>query len=439
MAWKARHWWGIGAASAVLALVVVLALTFSSPPLKTPAATSVSTAPTPGPASATRTSSPATPSRPRGTATPGTTPAAPPPGSATQAPPSNAPTTDLARQKLASMTLGQRVGQAFMVSSPVTGADAQSVHVLADLHVGNVFLKGRSTAGVDAIAAVVADAAGHALENGVRPFVATDQEGGFVQIMRGPGFDTMPQAIEQGLLAPATLQADAKRWGQQLATAGVNVNLAPVLDTVPGAAFAPRNAPIGAFGREYGYTPAAVSSHGLAFARGMLAAGVEPAVKHFPGLGRVTGNTDVTAGVTDSVTVRNDPYVAPFRDAVNAGVPWLMVSNAYYPKIDTQDLGPFSHVIIQGMVRGDLGFKGIIVSDDICDARQVAAVPAAQRGVDFINAGGTMVLCTNQSVAPTMYQGMVAAAQSNPAFARRIDAAALLVLEAKAAKGLIAG
>jgi beta-N-acetylhexosaminidase len=337
------------------------------------------------------------------------------------------------------MTLGQRVGQAFMVSSPVTGADAQSVHVLADLHVGNVFLKGRSTAGVDAIAAVVSDAAGHALEDGVRPFVATDQEGGFVQIMRGPGFDTMPQAIEQGQLAPASLQADAKRWGQQLAAAGVNVNLAPVLDTVPGAAFAPRNAPIGAFGREYGYTPAAVSSHGLAFARGMLAAGVEPAVKHFPGLGRVTGNTDVTAGVTDSVTVRNAPYVAPFRDAVSAGVPWLMVSNAYYPKIDTQDLGPFSHVIIQGMVRGDLGFKGIIVSDDICDARQVAAVPAAQRGVDFINAGGTMVLCTNQSVAPAMYQGMVAAAQGNPAFARRIDAAALLVLEAKAARGLIAG
>ncbi len=439
MAWRARHWWGIGVAAAVLAVVVVLALTFSSPPRTTPAATSVSTAPTPAPASATRTSSPATPSRPRGTATSGTTPVPPPPGSATQAPPSNAPTTDLARQKLAAMTLGQRVGQAFMVSSPVTGADAQSVHVLADLHVGNVFLKGRSTAGVDAIAAVVSDAAGHALEDGVRPFVATDQEGGFVQIMRGPGFDTMPQAIEQGQLAPASLQADAKRWGQQLAAAGVNVNLAPVLDTVPGAAFAPRNAPIGAFGREYGYTPAAVSSHGLAFARGMLAAGVEPAVKHFPGLGRVTGNTDVTAGVTDSVTVRNDPYVAPFRDAVSAGVPWLMVSNAYYPKIDTQDLGPFSHVIIQGMVRGDLGFRGIIVSDDICDARQVAAVPAAQRGVDFINAGGTMVLCTNQSVAPAMYQGMVAAAQGNPAFARRIDAAALLVLEAKAARGLIAG
>ncbi|WP_256127676.1 glycoside hydrolase family 3 N-terminal domain-containing protein [Arthrobacter sp. SDTb3-6] len=438
MALGARHWWGIGVSAAVLGVVVVMVLTFSSPPRTTPAPAPSSASPTTAPPSATPTAGPSTAGR-GGTATasvPAT--AAPPPASATQAPPSSAPAKDLARQKLAAMTLGQRVGQAFMVSTPVTGADPQSTYVLESLHVGNVFMKGRSTAGVDAIASVVATAAGHGLELGVRPFVATDQEGGFVQIMQGPGFDAIPQAIEQGQLAPATLQADATRWGRQLAAAGVNVNLAPVLDTVPSPAFAPQNAPIGAFGREYGYTPGTVSSHGVAFARGMLAAGVDPTVKHFPGLGRVTGNTDVTAGVTDNVTVRNDPYVAPFRDAVDAGVPWLMVSNAYYPKIDTQDLGPFSHVVVQGMVRGDLGFNGIIVSDDICDARQVAAVPVSRRGVDFINAGGTMVLCTDQAVAPAMYQGMVDAAQADPAFARKIDAAALLVLEAKAARGMVA-
>jgi beta-N-acetylhexosaminidase len=442
MALRARHWWGIGVSAAVLAVVALLVLTFSSPPRTTPAASAGPASPTAAQPSPTATAPPSPAAR--STAAPSTATAAParatpPPATATQAPPSNAPAKDLAQQKLAGMTLGQRVGQAFMVSSPVTGADAQSTYVLEQLHVGNVFMKGRSTAGVDATAAVVSEAAGRALEAGVRPFVATDQEGGFVQIMQGPGFDAIPQAIEQGQLPPAQLQEAAQRWGRQLAAAGVNVNLAPVIDTVPGAGFAPRNTPIGAFGREYGYTPAAVSSHGLAFARGMLAAGVAPVVKHFPGLGRVTGNTDVSAGVTDSVTVRHDPYVGPFRDAVDAGVPWLMISNAYYPNIDTQDLGPFSHVIIQGMVRGDLGFTGIIVSDDICDARQVAGVPAEQRGVDFISAGGTVVLCTDQSVAPAMYEGMVAAARADPAFARKIDAAALLVLEAKAARGMVSG
>lgn len=338
------------------------------------------------------------------------------------------------------MTLEQRVGQILMVSSPVTGADANSLYALDTLHVGNVFMKGRSTAGVEGIAAQVSALVAHVSGDrtqGARPFVATDQEGGFVQIMRGPGFEDMPQAVEQGQLAPDALAADATRWGQQLASVGVNVNLAPVMDTVPSAAFAPQNAPIGTFGREYGYTPTDVSSHGLAFARGMLAAGVAPTAKHFPGLGRVTLNTDVSAGVTDDITVRDDAYIQPFRDAVNAGVPWLMISNALYPKIDPTNLAPFSSVIVRDMVRGDLGFTGVIVSDDICDAVQVSGVPVDRRGVDFIAAGGTMALCTNQALLPQMYQGLVAAAQGDPGFAGQVDSAALLVLESKAAAGLL--
>ncbi len=370
----------------------------------------------------------------------GTTTTAAPSGPPSQAPTSNTPSGGAAGTTLAAMTLEQKVGQVLMVSSSVTGADADSLYAVDTLHVGNIFMKGRSTAGQAGIAAQVSAIAGHisgARTAGAKPFVATDQEGGLVQIMRGPGFADMPQAIEQGQLAAPALQAEATEWGQQLAAVGVNVNLAPVLDTVPSAAFAPQNAPIGAFGRQFGYTPAAVSSHGIAFAKGMQAAGVEATVKHFPGLGRVTANTDVDASVVDALTVRNDPYITPFRDAVNAGVPWLMISNASYTKIDATVVAPFSSVIVTDMVRGDLGFKGIIVSDDICDAVQVSGVPVAQRGVEFIAAGGTMALCTNQSLLPQMYQGLVAAAQGDPAFAAKVDAAALLVLAAKADKGLL--
>ncbi|WP_253901514.1 glycoside hydrolase family 3 N-terminal domain-containing protein [Arthrobacter sp. PAMC 25486] len=338
------------------------------------------------------------------------------------------------------MTLEQKVGQILMVSSPVTGADADSLYALDTLFVGNVFMKGRSTAGqagiADEVSAITAHVSGDRTQ-GVRAFVATDQEGGFVQIMQGPGFAVMPQAIVQGELSVGELLAEATAWGEQLAAVGVNVNLAPVMDTVPSAEFAPQNAPIGAFGREYGYTPETVSSHGIAFAQGMRAAAIDATVKHFPGLGRVTANTDVSANVVDDITVRNDPYVQPFKDAVAAGVPWLMMSNASYPKIDPTAMAPFSRVLVHDMVRGDLGFTGIIVSDDICDAVQVSAVPVGQRGVEFIRAGGTLALCTNQSLLPAMYEGMLATAQSDPAFATQVDAAALLVLQAKADRGLI--
>lgn len=419
-----RHWWLIAAAVVVIAVMVSLVVNAS-----TSGTTTVQASPTPA-SGAPPPSAPSTSS----------TSASVPPSNVSPAPASSAPAQSLAAKKLAAMTLEQRVGQVLMVSSPVTGTDESSLYALETLQVGNVFMKGRSMAGAAGIGAEVAGVVAHisgSRSDGVRPFVATDQEGGFVQIMRGPGFDDMPQAIEQGQLTPAALRDDATRWGEQLAAVGVNVNLAPVLDTVPSAEFAPLNAPIGSFGREYGYTPAFVSGHGLAFAQGMMAAGVEPTIKHFPGLGRVTLNTDVAAGVTDETTVRLDPYIAPFRDAVNAGVPWLMMANAWYPKIDPDAMAPFSSVIVQEMVRGDLGFTGIIVSDDICDAVQVSEVPVGQRGVDFLAAGGTMALCTNSALLPQMYSGMVQAAQSDPAFAAKIDKAALLVLEAKATKGLI--
>lgn len=338
------------------------------------------------------------------------------------------------------MTLEQKVGQVLMVSSPAAGPDADTLAALTADHVGNVFLKGRSQAGAGAAAVVVGQLKAQVSQPTtarVGQFIATDQEGGQVQILNGPGFSAMPSALEQGSLDPGQLRADAQIWGSQLAAVGVNVNLAPVLDTVPGAAFAPGNIPIGHYQREYGFTPEAVSSHGVAFAQGMAAAGVAPAVKHFPGLGRVTENTDTNTGVTDPVTVRHDPYIAPFRDAVKSGVRWMMVANAIYPAIDPDHLAPFSPVIVHDMIRGDLGFDGIIISDDICDAVQLSPFLPAHRAADFLAAGGTMALCTNQKILPQLYHGVLDRAGSDPAFAAQLDAAALKVLEAKAAVHLL--
>ena len=89
----------------------------------------------------------------------------------------------------------------------------------------------------------------------------------------------------------ATLRSRARTWGDQLHQAGINLNLAPVLDTVP-AELGRDNRPVGYYHREYGHTPNAVASHGTAFAAGMRAAEVQPVAKHFPGLGRVRANTD---------------------------------------------------------------------------------------------------------------------------------------------------
>ena len=265
----------------------------------------------------------------------------------------------------------------------------------------------------------------------VDAFVATDQEGGYVQVLKGSGFSALPAALVQGSWATATLRERATSWGRQLARAGVNVNLAPVADTVPSASFAPSNAPIGHWKREYGYDPATVSGASRAFSAGMLAAGVDPVIKHFPGLGRVTKNTDTSRNVTDTKTTRQDADLKPFVDGIAAGNDWVMVSNAHYSKIDAKNIAPFSSTIMRSMLREDLGFNGIIVSDDMCDAEQLAPWSPGTRALRFFEAGGTMMLCVDAPKMPAIANALYAEASKDPAFAGLIDAAALHVLRVK--------
>lgn len=332
--------------------------------------------------------------------------------------------------RLARMSLEQRVGQLLMVGVPATGASAAALDSVSRYHVGGVILTGRSSAGTAATANVVAALQARA---STPLLVSADQEGGSVQVLSGPGFATMPSAVVQGRQAPATLRANARTWGSQLRAGSVRVNLAPVADTVPNPA---GNPPIGGFDRQYGATPAAVSAHAGAFASGMTDAGVVPTVKHFPGLGRVTADTDTTAGVTDTVTTRTDPYLQPFRDVVRAGSPFVMMSTATYARIDPGHPAAFSVIVLRDMLRSDLGFDGVVISDDLGNARQVAAYAPGDRATRFVGSGGDIVLTVNPAVLPAMFSALVARARSDAAFRARVDESALRVLAAKQRLGL---
>jgi beta-N-acetylhexosaminidase len=335
---------------------------------------------------------------------------------------------------LASMTLAERVGQLFMVDCPSTGVAEATVDVIQADHVGAVILDDTTTEPLATVATVTGQ-----LENSnpspAKLLIATDQEGGEVQRLQGAGFASIPSAVQQSELAPSTLQADATVWGRELRSAGVRLDLAPVLDTVP--ADSPGNPPIGDLDREYGSVPSTVSSRGVAVLRGLQAAGVATTVKHFPGLGRVTGNTDTTSRVTDDVTTRHDAYLAPFQAAVAAGTAFVMMSTAIYARIDPGVPATFSSTIVTGMLRGDLGFDGVIISDDLGAAAQVASYSPGQRAVDFITAGGDMVLTVNAALAPQMAAAVLAKASGSIAFRRQVDEAALRVLQAKQSLGLL--
>ena len=384
---------------------------------------------------------PPTPTTPQAAPTPGflTPPGGSPEAPAPPAGPSEPPLPPhpTPEQRLAGLTLEQRVGQLFMVAAKADGSDAGTVADLLNNHVGNIYLAGRSQAGLAATASVVAKlkaAISPAASRGLPLSVATDQEGGSVQVLRGPGFEPIPAALDQGNSNPDQLRADARQWGSELLQAGVNVDLAPVLDTVPSPEFAPSNKPIGVFKREYGFIPATVTEHGNAMAAGLRDAGVAPVAKHFPGMGRVRLNTDVSTNVHDTETSRTDPYLMPFKAAIDGGLRWVMISNAYYDKIDPDHAAPFSSEIMRTMLRTDAGFTGIIVSDDLCNAVQLSPWSVGDRATNFISAGGTMVLCADTASVPAMFAQVLQLAQADPDFRKSVDAAALTVLQVKAGK-----
>lgn len=335
------------------------------------------------------------------------------------------------------MTLAQRIGQLFLVGVSGDVAGPVTAAALQRYHFGSLLLN-LTTGGVSALRAAtdhMQSLVTGATTSGARMFIAANQEGGQVQHLTGPGFSVMPSALSQGSLPVSTLRQQATAWGAQLRAAGVNLDLAPVMDVVPPGT-ASTNAPIGQLNREFGFDPDTNGAHGAAFIAGLKSSGVATSAKHFPGLGRVTGNTDFTADVVDTVTTPDDPYLGSFRAAISAGVPFVMVALATYTKIDPDRLAVFSPTVMR-LLRSGLRFGGVIISDDLGEAKAVLTVPPGERAVGFLTAGGDMITSQTLGPAQTMAAAVLSRAEADASFRSVVNAAAMRVLYAKQAYGLL--
>ncbi|WP_327121836.1 glycoside hydrolase family 3 protein [Streptomyces sp. NBC_01341] len=339
----------------------------------------------------------------------------------------------------AAMSGPQRVGQLFMGGVNASKPDQKRIAVLRKYHVGAVFLAGRSKSGTkatkslaDSLQAKADTAGGHR----VGLLVSTDQEGGQVQVLSGPGFSTIPSGLTQGTWSTSKLRGSAATWAKQLKAAGVNLNLAPVADVVP-SSLGKNNAPIGRYDREYGHSAATVAPHSTAFAEGFAQADVLATLKHFPGLGYVRGNTDTTAKVVDSVTTRNSASIAPFRSGIKAHAPFVMISLATYSKIDPKHRAVFSPTVIQEMLRKSLGFTGVVISDDLGNAVAVKSVPPADRAVKFLSAGGDQVLTVEPNLVPAMAKAVQTRMAADAAFRAKVDKSVHRILAAKQKAGVL--
>jgi beta-N-acetylhexosaminidase len=281
----------------------------------------------------------------------------------------------------------------------------------------------------------------HALESvapgGIDPLVMTDEEGGEVQRMANL-VGSVPSARQMGsTMSPAQIEALAEALGRRLLAAGVTMDLAPVLDVDGGAG---PDATDADGTRSFSPLEPVASADGLAFARGLESAGVIPVVKHFPGLGGATGNTDLEPASTPPLATLERVGLKPFESAVRAGIPAVMVSNATVPGL-TSVPASISHAAIDGLLRGTLHFAGLVVTDslsvkslsDIGRSTPSASVSAVASGADLVlfNAGASDV----GAVTAGIVQAELAAVAQHRLGAAVLRAAATEVLAAKKVGG----
>ena len=303
----------------------------------------------------------------------------------------------------AAVGLRALVGQRLVVAMAGTSPSPQLLARVRAGEVGGVILFGGNVVSQAQLSGLTSTLQRAARDGGRPPLlIATDQEGGAVRRLPWVGPRLPPSSL--GRLSAARVRSEAARAGAGLRLAGVNLDLAPVADVPgPGSFMALEQ-------RTLASTPASVSRAATAFAQGLATARVAAAVKHFPGIGRATRNTDRAAvAISTPKATLSSSDLLPFRAAVAAGVPLVMISNATYPALDAKPATWSPQV--QGLLRHELGFDGVTISDALDGAaatrgRSLSSVAtlAAQAGVDLL------LLTGSEASTDAVFEHLVAAA-----------------------------
>lgn len=222
--------------------------------------------------------------------------------------------------------------------------------------------------------------------------IATDQEGGPIR--------NLPFA----------------ETAKELGDAGVNVNLAPVADVAqPGSVMATR-----AF---TGDVPEQV----VEASRELAGAGVLPTVKHFPGFGRATENTDDAPVTIDASRAELERDLEPFRAAIEAGAPLVMASHALYPALDPERIASQSPAVLDDLLRGELGFEGAAMTDSL-EADAVLARSSVEIAAErSLAAGADLLLMTGRGSWIKVFPHLLRRARRSPALRARIAESAARV------------
>ena len=288
-----------------------------------------------------------------------------------------------------SMTIRDTVGQLLMVGFQGTELSRAFLDWLQEYRPGGVILFSRNLVDPEQVARLT-----NALqEQAPNPplLIAIDEEGG--RVSRLPqGFTTFPAASSVAACHSAdTAYETAKVTAQELRAVGINMNLAPVLDVNSN----PANPIIG--DRAYGTQPERVCTYGMAVMQGLEDNGIIPCGKHFPGHGDTTTDSHHALPVVEADRARLDAVeLEPFRRAIHRGLPAIMTAHVRYPALDADAPATLSRPILSDLLRNELGFEGVTLTDDMEMRAILDHEPIGNASVRALQAGADMVVICHQ-------------------------------------------
>lgn len=312
---------------------------------------------------------------------------------------------------VASMSLPEKVGQLVMIGVQGQELNDDSRYMLNQYHIGGVILFDRNLQSAEQTTKLTADLQSQAGK--VPLLIGIDEEGG--RVVRGKSFITPPPAAQSLGAAGDNTQAEAwaQKTGASLKKLGFNVNFAPVAD-------------VGDDTRDFSTDAQVAKKFVAAAAQGYESAHMLYALKHFPGIGR--GKVDSHIDRSSIMATRqqlDEQDLVPFREIINQHNPedfLVLVSHLIYPELDANNPASLSPAIQTKLLRQELGFNGVIITDDLEMGAIAKYGDFRQLGVQAVLAGADIVMVCHEYPHETdVYLGLLEAAENGTISQQRLD------------------
>lgn len=298
---------------------------------------------------------------------------------------------DYITQRVSKMTLDEKVGQLFMVGFPYRELNKDLSNFIQTYKVGSFILFKRNIASIDQIKNLNNDLYKISYTaTKLPPLLAVDQEGGAVS--RLPIFPKPPNFLSMGQTQdPSISKTYGFEIGKFLSSVGFNMNLAPVLDIVD----VEKPSFIGV--RSIGSNPETVSVMGKSFSEGLIQSYIIPTAKHFPGTG--SSMTDPHKSISKNSESKESIFktdLVPFLEFIKLKEKTaIMMSHFIYPSLDKNNIpASFSSSIMTDLLRNELGYKGIIITDDLQMEGSKALLETHKAALKSLIAGADMIMLT---------------------------------------------